>query len=148
RRGSVTGNEAARPAGRAIGVTWRNPQHRRHKEGRPGLLHDARYCTTPRERSGRLRSRGRAVRRAVPVAVDRAPRPGGRARHLGIPCAGLSGRRDLLATLRDAPGAPARTRRDPPMIRPLRRAHRAIALLLAALLPLIVAAALAARHSW
>jgi hypothetical protein len=34
------------------------------------------------------------------------------------------------------------------MIRPLRRAHRAIALLLAALLPLIVAAALAARHSW
>jgi hypothetical protein len=34
------------------------------------------------------------------------------------------------------------------MIRPLRRAHRAIALLLAALLPLIVAAALAARHAW
>ena len=34
------------------------------------------------------------------------------------------------------------------MIRPLRRAHRTIALLLAALLPLIVASALAARHPW
>ena len=34
------------------------------------------------------------------------------------------------------------------MIRPLRRAHRAIALLMAVLLPLIVAAALAARRPW
>jgi hypothetical protein len=34
------------------------------------------------------------------------------------------------------------------MIRPLRRAHRAIALLLALLLPLLVATALMARHSW
>jgi hypothetical protein len=34
------------------------------------------------------------------------------------------------------------------MIRPLRRAHRAVAALLAVLLPLIVAAALAARRAW
>lgn len=34
------------------------------------------------------------------------------------------------------------------MIRPLRRAHRTIALLLAVLLPLIVGAAIAARRSW
>jgi hypothetical protein len=34
------------------------------------------------------------------------------------------------------------------MIRPLRRAHRIIATLLAVLLPLIVAAALVARRSW
>lgn len=34
------------------------------------------------------------------------------------------------------------------MIRPLRRAHRAIALILAAVLPLMVAVALAARRSW
>jgi hypothetical protein len=34
------------------------------------------------------------------------------------------------------------------MIRPLRRAHGTIAVLLAVLLPLIVAAALAARHTW
>ena len=34
------------------------------------------------------------------------------------------------------------------MIRPLRRVHRIVAMLLAALLPLVVAAALAARHSW
>jgi len=34
------------------------------------------------------------------------------------------------------------------MIRPLRRAHRVIAVLLAVLLPLVVAAALAARRSW
>ena len=32
------------------------------------------------------------------------------------------------------------------MIRPLRRVHRIVALLLAALLPLVVAAALTARH--
>ena len=34
------------------------------------------------------------------------------------------------------------------MIRPLRRVHRAIALILAAALPLVVALALAARRSW
>jgi hypothetical protein len=34
------------------------------------------------------------------------------------------------------------------MIRPLRRVHRIVAMLLAVLLPLVVAAALAARHSW
>jgi hypothetical protein len=34
------------------------------------------------------------------------------------------------------------------MIRPLRRAHAAIAAMLAVLLPLLVAAALAARRPW
>jgi hypothetical protein len=34
------------------------------------------------------------------------------------------------------------------MIRPLRRSHRTIAALLAVLLPLLVAAALAARRPW
>jgi hypothetical protein len=34
------------------------------------------------------------------------------------------------------------------MIRPLRRVHRVIAMLLAVVLPLLVAAALTARHSW
>lgn len=34
------------------------------------------------------------------------------------------------------------------MIRPLRRAHRVIAALLAVLLPLLVVAALAARRAW
>jgi hypothetical protein len=34
------------------------------------------------------------------------------------------------------------------MIRPLRRAHQTIMLLVAALLPLVVAAALAARRPW
>jgi hypothetical protein len=34
------------------------------------------------------------------------------------------------------------------MIRPLRRAHRTIAALLAVLLPIVVAAALAARRPW
>jgi hypothetical protein len=34
------------------------------------------------------------------------------------------------------------------MIRPLRRVHRAVATLLAVVLPILVAAALAARHSW
>ena len=34
------------------------------------------------------------------------------------------------------------------MIRPLRRGHRTIAALLAVLLPLLVAAALAARRPW
>ena len=34
------------------------------------------------------------------------------------------------------------------MTRPLRRAHRVIATLMAVLLPLFVAAALAARRSW
>lgn len=34
------------------------------------------------------------------------------------------------------------------MIRPLRRAHRTIAVLLAVALPLLVAAALAARRPW
>jgi hypothetical protein len=34
------------------------------------------------------------------------------------------------------------------MTRPLRRVHRAAAILLAILLPLLVAAALSARHPW
>jgi hypothetical protein len=34
------------------------------------------------------------------------------------------------------------------MIRPLRRVHRAIAMILAVVLPLLVAVALAARRSW
>lgn len=34
------------------------------------------------------------------------------------------------------------------MIRPLRRVHRVVAMLLAVLLPILVGAALAARHSW
>ena len=34
------------------------------------------------------------------------------------------------------------------MIRPLRRVHRIAALLLAVLLPILVGAALAARHGW
>jgi hypothetical protein len=34
------------------------------------------------------------------------------------------------------------------MTRPLRRVHRVIAILLALALPLVVVAALAARHSW
>jgi hypothetical protein len=34
------------------------------------------------------------------------------------------------------------------MIRPLRRVHRVVAMLLAVVLPILVAAALAARHSW
>jgi hypothetical protein len=34
------------------------------------------------------------------------------------------------------------------VIRPLRRAHCVIVTLIAALLPLLVAAALAARHTW
>ena len=34
------------------------------------------------------------------------------------------------------------------MTRPLRRAHRIVAVLMAVLLPCLVAAALAARHAW